>query len=518
MSTMESRDARVSGFASDSSSRAGIIAVGLPLLVFFLALAPRLTDLGRLSFWSDEVITAHRAAMPIPLLILDAFTWHHTPFYFLLITPFAHMSDLQFWLRLPSAVLGALNVMLVFVIAARVGGRTAGIAAALIIGLAPTEIAYSQEARSYMLMIFFLLIALQALIKLAQSGEQAALPWRAGHLGWVWAQFISGSAAALCTLGDSLPWLAAAGVSAIVLIFRARNQIGLAQNFIAANAISLGCCVPVYMLMLHFEGRIVIQLNEPVPIPALVWYDVGSIYLMRVCDFVTPHFMAVPTPQALTGCIGAGLGLAALGGVWRLRRDPAIAAVLLPAVLMLPFLFGLVSIHKPLLTARYLLWSGPPFAILAGLGIGAALDKCPASTRYGALAAASLLLLINLAPFYHVETKPGWQLAGRIFAAQARPQDVAYYCFPEARQTMAYYLPTRSQPYLLYDLHDNLAQLQRARGQGKRVWVIYGDDVDVPHWRSLAYFQTFLAPLGAPSAELKAGSRIIMWRYDPPKM
>lgn len=73
-------------------------------------------------------------------------------------------------------------MMLIFLIAVRAGGAIAGIAAALIMGLSPTQIAFSQEARSYMLMIFFLLLALLGLTCLALNRERAALPWRMA--GW----------------------------------------------------------------------------------------------------------------------------------------------------------------------------------------------------------------------------------------------------------------------------------------------------------------------------------------------
>jgi mannosyltransferase len=251
-----------------------------------LALAPRLSDLSSKPFWHDEITTAMRAAMPLPALIRNAFISHHTPLYFLLVAPLAHMPDPQFWLRLPSAILGALNVMLVFGIAARAGGLTAGIAAALVMGLGPTEIAYSQEARSYMLMIFFLLVALSALIQLAESGERAALPWRASGLGWVWMRFIAGSAAAFCTLGDSLPWLLTASVTASVLSTNVRNRSGLLRNFFAANAISLGVSLPLYLATILESGKLHNNINFVLETTAsLIWYDIESVYIYGdACD------------------------------------------------------------------------------------------------------------------------------------------------------------------------------------------------------------------------------------------
>ena len=80
---------------------------------------------------------------------------------------------------------------------------------------------------------------------------------------------------------------------------------------------------------------------------------------------------------------------------------------------------------------------------------------------------------------------------------------------------MRYYLAPKLRPYLLRNFAGDLQDAERSRAQGKRVWAIYGDEWNAGPWRSLAEFQATLAPLGAPSAEMHAGSRIVMWRYDP---
>jgi 4-amino-4-deoxy-L-arabinose transferase-like glycosyltransferase len=516
MAGAETRTAPVSGFAAGVSSRTGVIALRLPLVVFFLALMPRLFNLGARPFWSDELLTAGRAALPVPALIHSSLLAHHTPVYFLLVAPFAHLPDPQFWLRVPSALLGALNVVLVYSIAAQAGGRTAGIAAALIMGLAPIEIAYAQDARSYMLMIFFLLIALQALTTLALSGERAALPLRSGGQARVWLQFIAGSAAAVCTLGDALPWLLATLITALLMLRRVPNRAGLLRNFLTADAICLAACLPLYLMMAIETGKLHNSLKfVPATTPSLIGFDIGSVYLLRIGDFISPHFLAVPTPQALTAAVGGGIGLAFFRGLWRLRQNPMLAACLLPAVFTLPVLFGLFSLIKPVLLVRYLLWSGPPFAMLAGLGVAAALENCRPRLRYCALAGIALLLLFNLMPFYHAETKPRWDIAAKIFASQAGPQDVVYYFNPGDAWTMRYYLPAPFRQALLVDVNEDLQHAMRARARGQRVWAIYGDTCNNTDLQSRAEFQASLAVLGAPSAELHAGERIILWRYDP---
>ena len=293
MAPLDGRPAPVIGCTDNSIRSSGVETIELrwKLMVFFLALAPRLADLGQRPFWSDEITTAWRAALPLRASDSQFLRLPPHPVYFLLVAPFAHRAGSTILAAPAFRNSGCAGVTLVFLIAARAGGLTSGIVAALIIGLAPTEIAYSQDARSYMLMIFCLLVALHALTGLARSGERAALPWRSGGLGWIWLQFILGSTLALCTLGDSLPWLLASGITALIMVVRARNRSGMLRNFFAAGAICLACCLPLYLVMRSISG-VMIHLNMPVPMPALIWYDIKSVYLMRVCDFVSPHFLA----------------------------------------------------------------------------------------------------------------------------------------------------------------------------------------------------------------------------------
>ncbi len=506
--------------SSDAARRAGAwTRASAPLLVFLLALLPRLHGLGSRPFWYDEVVSLQRAALPLPALLHDSFLRHHLPAYFLLIKPFTAAADPQFWLRLPSAICGALTVMLAYRIATRAAGPGAGVGAALILGLAPTQIAFSQEARSYALMICLILLALDGLVGLGLAAGGAARSWRdpeAPRADWI--RFIAGSTGALCVLGDAWPWLLAANLAAAMLIARAQNRVGLLRNVLAADAIILGVSLPFYIAMLALQYNSVIGGLSWVPKPTaqLVWYDIESVYLMRVADFTSFHFMATGTPLAVAWIIGIGLTAAWLFAIWRLRARPNLLATLLLATLFLPLSFGLVSIWRPLLMPRYILWSAAPFAILAGMGVDAALARLGRAARAGAVVAGTALLLVNLLPFYRVETKARWDLAAALLVTESRPSDVYYLSQAGAAPTMRYYLPKSLQLVLIADWSGDLAHALAARAQGRRVWAIYGDAWQTTFWESRSAFQAQLAPLGPPAARQQIGGRITLWRYDPP--
>src|ERR1700688_1472296 len=88
-------------------------AVALPVLLAALALVLRLYGLSDKPLWYDEIVTFDRANRPLAELVIDALKQQHYPTYFLLLGPFAS-ADIDGWmLRFPSAVFGAVCVLLV---------------------------------------------------------------------------------------------------------------------------------------------------------------------------------------------------------------------------------------------------------------------------------------------------------------------------------------------------------------------------------------------------------------------
>ena len=62
--------------------------------------------------------------------------------------------DNEFFLRVPSAVLGVLTVPLVYALGRTIGGARLAAVAALFFAIAPFQIRYAQEARMYALLTF----------------------------------------------------------------------------------------------------------------------------------------------------------------------------------------------------------------------------------------------------------------------------------------------------------------------------------------------------------------------------
>jgi mannosyltransferase len=488
-----------------------------PLLVAVLALLPRLFELGARPFWLDEVFTLQRASLSPAALVQDSFLNHHMPSFFLMLSPLVGLGHPQFWLRFPSAVFGALSVMLVFMIATRIGGRMAGIIAALVIGFSPTALAFSQEARSYTMEMCLILVALYGLTRLALDIPAASQRIFTPGSRTGWACFILGSAAALDVLGDGLPWLIIANIIAAFLLFQSPARLRLLGNFLAADFIVGIFCAPFYVLMTLHQGQGYVQSVMWIPPLNLsrLWYDLGSVYFMRIADSVTFHFMSVPTPALVVWVIDAGLAAAVLASGWALRRRPAMLAVLGISFICLPLMFTLVSLWRPILLPRYILWSAAPFAILAGIGASTLLELCAPRLRVGLVSCAAILLLTNMAPYYHAETKPRWDIAAKMLASEVAPGDVIYLYDGGALPILRVYLPSGTQTIVLNDSAGDLQHAIKAYGQGKRVWAVFGHAGQSGDPAALSKFFAGAQEIGQPTSVQIAGKRIVIALFVP---
>jgi hypothetical protein len=247
-----------------------------------------------------------------------------------------------------------------------------------------------------------------------------------------------------------------------------------------------------------------------------LWYDVSSIYLMRVADSVSFRLMDVPTPRLLMWVIETGL-LGAVGlGAWRLRKRPAVFTAIVLSFLVLPLFLTVISIWRPVLLPRYILWSAAPFAILAGTGAAFSMRNFTWSGRGAAFAGVSALLLVNLLPYYGAETKPRWDIAAQMLAQDMAPGDVLFLNDQGALPILRAYLPAGTAATVLADSDGDLAHAQAAEAKGKRVWVVLGhagQSRATSH--ELPDLYASIAPLGSPSKIQIAGSRIYINLYDP---
>ncbi len=333
-----------------------------------LGLAVRFASLGLQSYHHDEVITVARVIPGSFAEMLRAVrdSESNPPLYYVVAWGWAKLfGSGEIGMRSLSALLGTATIPLAFLAAREALDSRAGLICGAIVAVDPMLIWYSQEARSYSMLVFFGAASLLFFLRARRSGS-------AGDLS-LWTL---SSAAALCSHYFAV---FAVAIEAAWLLVALRSRWRAALPAVGGVVLVGAALLPL----------IAAQVN-----PAHIgWIDetpLSSRFLQTGVGFLageTGHVIAEPPREryALVPAllIGAGLLLLALRGSSRERR-----AALPPLVVGLGVvaLAGLAAVAgKDYVVERNLLPALVPLAVVAGIGF-----SVPRAPRVG-LACAILL-------------------------------------------------------------------------------------------------------------------------------
>lgn len=486
-------------------------ALPVAAAIALLALAVRLYGLGDKPFWLDEVASLHRATVSLPELTTNSLHSNHYPSYFVLLWLIAKLGTSQWLLRLPSALFGALGACTVYAIGRSASAARAGAVAGLLMALSPFQVQFGQEARPYTLVTWLILVALWGLVRLARDTQAASMTLRAkGAPRGAWLAYGIGTAAALDVLNVAVPWFVAANIAALV-IGRAAGDMKRSfwRNWICVQLGTVTAWAPMLIAVyVARKGAIIDDVGWAWPATReTIRSIVGPVYLLRISNFIVPGMAPAAVPA-----LSLAIAVLAAIGAWCLRRRPAVFAVLGAATLILPMGLGLVSLFVPVLVPRYFVWSGGPFFVLAGVGLEQLFRERLSRVGSAALGfALTVACLVNLAPYFHYETKPRWDLAARELAALARPGDVVL--------VNSYYADWMLSTFAgRAGLDEDRITVTWKREEaiappGHTLWAIYGR-TGPAFVETADGFHASLATLsGSPPAE-PIGQYIWLWRYS----
>jgi mannosyltransferase len=319
-----------------------------------LGVAVRFASLGLQSYHHDEVITAARV---IPgsfgqMLHEVKVSESNPPLYYMLAWGWARAFGTgEVGLRSLSALLGAAIVPVGYLIGRELAGRRAGLIAAALLAVNPMLIWYSQEARSYALLVFFGVLALFFFVRALNT-------WRGSDLA-LWAL---ASALALCShyfagiaIAIEAVWLAA--------VLRSRWRVVLtAIGGVAVVGLALLPLIRAQIDPTHI-GWI-----DQSPLDVRLMETGGSFLVGE-----TGHVIAEPPreryaliPAAL---IGVALLLACARGSGRERRGALIALSVGLGVVAVATIAALVG--KDYIVERNLLPALVPIGTAAAIGFSA---------------------------------------------------------------------------------------------------------------------------------------------------
>ena len=316
-----------------------------------LGVAVRFASLGLQSYHHDEVITAMRV---IPGSFQDMLhrvktSESNPPLYYVLAWGWAKaFGTEEFGLRSLSALFGAATVPIGYFIGRELASRRAGLVLAGLIALNPMLIWYSQEARSYALLVFFATLSMLFFVR--------ALNTRSGRNLAFWTLF---SALALCSHYFAV---FVVGIEAVWLLVALRERWRVVLPALAGvGAVGLAL-LPLINAQVNPTH---IGWIENSPLATRLW-ETGVSFLVGETGHViaeAPRERYALVPVIL---IGIGLLLIAARGSRRERRGAALGLALGLGVAALATIAALVG--KDYVVERNLLPALVPLLAVAAIG------------------------------------------------------------------------------------------------------------------------------------------------------
>ncbi len=162
----------------------------LLLLVSILLLASvlRFYGLGKESFWNDELESWLMSSHDDLSTVIDRAAHgdvHPPAYHTLLYFVEKYIGDSESALRFPSAIAGVLSVFVIFLVGTQLYSYKEGLIASAFMAVFWCPIYFSQEARSYSLVLLFTLLATYCWLSLLKSLAQRVKPSAYAILGYI---------------------------------------------------------------------------------------------------------------------------------------------------------------------------------------------------------------------------------------------------------------------------------------------------------------------------------------------
>lgn len=449
-----------------SSKATGVLLVSIAAVGALF----RLHLLGEKSLYVDEAASVMFARLPWSDFGKALWTYEgNMGFYYVLLRGWIHLGDSEVALRGLSVLFAVATIPATYLLGLRLFGRRAGFVAAALLAAHVFHIRYSQEARSYSLVLFLLVLSTYFFLGLVDSPRQRKY----------WVAYVLISALAVYSQVFALLVLIAQWLS---LGFARLRRLGLPSIVSMATALGLLLTPMAMFILLKNKGQI-----DWIPRPT--FRSVVDFGYLLAGNGGKPLLLAY-----FVSCLVALVGLRPSGKPNRASSQQSWHVKLVVLWLVFPIASTLaVSIRKPLFWDRYLVICVPAIVLLAGHGI-TQMDRFLAGF-YKSLPLAVLigLSLWSVHQYYESSAsgQPGqedWRLVTRYILAGHEPGDATFFYRASGSRAFSYYvhreflgqgatpLPVVSFPPDIHGANFNLdpgrEQVERAIRGHKRVWLV----------------------------------------------
>ncbi len=373
-------------------------AAGLAIIVV-VALALRVPGLGREGLWTDEATTGVLCEQPLAGMLAMLRADVQAPLYYVLgraVTSVFGTSELS--LRGLSVAIGLATVLACGLLGRRFLGDAGGLVAAGLLAISPLHVAYSREARAYVLLALLVVLAFGAVDALRRQPG----PWRA---------LAAGLLLALLPLAHGLGALHAAGVALAAAAPDPRDARAWCRRALPmlalAAAVAVLASLPWTLTSLRqgSAARVIYAWATPLWERDFPWQP--ALSLMVLSPGASAPLRSIWTREpldAVAAAIAAALVIAALAHRRRLARGDAPVRLVLAIGLALGLVFAASCVVGPLHVVGR---AEAPLACLAVLVAAAGLAsvrrplQIMAGLAIAALAAPGLVVLHVESPRSH---------------------------------------------------------------------------------------------------------------------
>jgi mannosyltransferase len=456
---------------------------GAMVILCGLAFLLRAIGLDFQSLWRDEVDAIRFAARPLGHLLATFVTpGQNGPLYSLLLHPWLDLAgDGEVALRFFSLFFGVLSVPLVYRLGRRLfpSHKALPLLAALLAATSPYLVWYSQEGKMYTLVVALVLLSMDRYLAALDEGG-----WRR-WLGYVLAT----------TATFYVHFIAALMVPAQALLFLILRRRGWGARW-KPWLISMAALAVPYLPLLAWQLPLLLQPGETgfgfVPLHEML-YSLLTSYSLGVSWAGTPATLAL--------FVGLVMASALLWKELDTRWAPGIA---LAIWLLVPVaaLF-LITLVRPLYTARYLIFVLPALLFLLAAGLAALAGR---SRLLAGLLLAALLVVNGWGLWQQATTpiKTDFRAATRYVMDRLSPGDLILFQIPYGRYSFDYYArqerrpPPAPMPVAAYRVF--LPYISGGRGGAYR-------------WADGLYTNAGMPPeeVARRMAGLTAGSHVVWW-------
>ncbi|HVP95687.1 glycosyltransferase family 39 protein [Methanoregula sp.] len=383
------------------------------LLLTVIGIFLRFYDLGFNSLWLDEASTYTISVKSFAdIWQVTASGEFNPPLFYWIEHVMLMLGNNEVILRFIPALLGVLTIPLFYLIGKEFLDRNAGLIAAAACAFSPFLIYYSQEARAYMMMLFFVGLATLFFLRAMKSGSLA-------H----WVLFGAFAALAFWAHFYALVLIGALVLFALIeWVPRIRTEIGNLKMLVASIVVFVVLSLPLIIVTLQLF---------------VLRTSLAPTYGIQGLELIPETFVQIAGMNIFVVFLLVALFIIGIIQAFRIERSKGIFLVL---ITVLTFVISYVLSFKMPMLPRYLIFLSIVFFL--GIAVSYHLVYSLWNTRtvvYGFIAVLFIISAPVLAGYYSGYSKEDWRGVSAALEQKAQPGDIVVSVPGYIAQPLDYY-------------------------------------------------------------------------------